>query len=313
MPGLLKIEDINRSDGKQRTLFGYAISAKRYVLYEHSGSHLKIIDPKAHGLGYLHAPVDKLDAEPHWTFAAWEWLLRNALGLPSVEPSWFDHPAMMQITISTPHVLKRLNKISRPYNFVLCPLIDRIAGYPVGVDREHFTLVTPFTKNRAGWLNADYINVYDGKHYSLAFEQTPELDKVIPQTFGYILRLYPLHPESKSLAPDGSACNGNTRGLLQRMHIVAGQLRYIGKETDRKWDLGEDFSLLEFKPAQFDEMGKMVVADAALVERVKTVPIKALVRDTKVDRNTIRKLLRGEPVRRVTLQRIVAALTQFSS
>jgi hypothetical protein len=38
VPDLLKIEDINfDSDQQQRQLFGYAISAKRYVLYEHSG------------------------------------------------------------------------------------------------------------------------------------------------------------------------------------------------------------------------------------------------------------------------------------
>jgi len=108
------------------------------------------------------------------------------------------------------------------------------------------------------WLAADYINIYDRKHYSLALQQSPRIDKVIPKTFGYISRLYPLHPEHKSLAPDGEPCNGNTRGLLQRMHVIGSQLRYIGKETDRKWDQGEDFSLMTFKPAQFDELGKMV-------------------------------------------------------
>jgi hypothetical protein len=314
VPDLLKIEDINfNSDRQQRQLFGYAISAKRYVLYEHSGSYLKIIDPKAHGLGYLHPPVDKRDEESHWTFAAWEWLLRNALGLPSVEPSWFNRPAMMQIAMSTPHVLKRLNKISRPYSFVLCPLVDRISGYPAGVDREQFTLVTPFMKNREKWLTAECINIYDAKHYPLSLEQTPQFDKVIPQTFGYILRLYPLHPEYKSLAPDGSPCNGNTRGLLQRMHVIAGQSRYIGKETDRKWDQGGDFSLLAFKPAHFDESGKVVKADPALIQQLAVVAIKALARKANVDRNTIRKMLRGLPVRRATLLRIAAALTQLSS
>jgi len=30
------------------------------------------------------------------------------------------------------------------------------------------------------------------------FSKSSQLDKVIPQTFGYVLRLYPRHPESKS-------------------------------------------------------------------------------------------------------------------
>jgi len=249
VPELPKIEKVNfDSDDQQKQLFGYAISAKRYALHERNGNGLNIVDPKAHGLGYLYPPVDQKEDECDWTFAAWDWLLRDALGLANTEPTWFNRPAMMQIRMSTPHVLKRLNKMSRPYSFVLCPLIDNVAGYPAGVDRERFALIASFMKNRNAWLNADYVNIYDGKDYLLAFEQTPRFDKVIPQTFGYILRLYLLHPEYKSLAPDGTSCSGTTRGLLQRMSVVASQPRYIGKETDRKWDQGEDLSLLTFKP-----------------------------------------------------------------
>jgi hypothetical protein len=254
--------------------------------------------------------VDRGEEERDWTFAAWDWLLRNELGLPSTEPAWLNRPAMMQITMSTPHVLKCLNKMGRPYNFVLCPLIDGVVGYPAGIDREQFTLIRPFTKNRNSWLSGDYVNIYDGNHYSLSLTQTPKFDKVIPQTFGYILRLYLLHPESKSLAPDGTPCGANTHGLLQRMHVIAAQPRYIGKETDRKWEQGGDLSLLQFKPAQFDELGKMAKADPALIEQIAAVPIKALVRKANVDRNTIRKMLRGVPVRRATIQRVAAALAQ---
>ena len=92
------------------------------------------------------------------------------------------------------------------------------------------------------------------------------------------------------------------------MHVVAAQPRYIGKETDRKWEQGGDFSLLMFEPAEFDELGKTVKADPMLIERFAAVPIKALVRKSNVDRNTIRKMLRGLPVRRVTMQRVVEAL-----
>jgi hypothetical protein len=195
---------------------------------------------------------------------------------------------------------------------MLSPLIDGVAGYPANVDREQFTLITPFSKNRSSWLNADYTNIYDGKHYSLALAQTPQFEKVIPQTFGYILRLYLFHPEYKSLAPDGSRCDRNTRGLLQRMHVVAMQSLYIGKETYRKWGQGEDLSLLAFKPTQFDGLGKMVKADEMLVEQLGAAHIKAVARRANVDRNTIRKLVRGLPVRRATLQRVTAALVQLA-
>jgi pyrroline-5-carboxylate reductase len=96
------------------------------------------------------------------------------------------------------------------------------------------------------------------------------------------------------------------------MHVVAAQSRYIGKETDRKWDHGADLSLLTFKPAHFDELGKMAKADPALIEQLAAVPVKALARKANVDRNTIRKMLRGSAVRRDIFQRVVLALTEWS-
>ncbi|MGC1976227.1 MAG: hypothetical protein WA671_05890, partial [Candidatus Sulfotelmatobacter sp.] len=112
IPGsILKIEDVNfDSSGKQRQLYGYAISAKRYALYQRTRNNLSIVDPKAHGLGYLFPPKNFGDEGPDWTFEAWDWLLRETLGLPRNEPSWFDLPAMMRIVLSTPHVLRRLNR-----------------------------------------------------------------------------------------------------------------------------------------------------------------------------------------------------------
>jgi predicted transcriptional regulator len=96
------------------------------------------------------------------------------------------------------------------------------------------------------------------------------------------------------------------------MHVVASRPRYIGKETDRKWDQGEDFSRMTFKRAQFDELSKKVKADAGLIETLAALPIKEIVRKTNIDRNTIRKVLRGSAVRRATIQQIVLALGEWS-
>ncbi|MBB5328427.1 DNA polymerase [Tunturiibacter gelidoferens] len=310
---LLKIENVNfNSDKQQRRLLGYAISAKRYALFERVGEELNIIDPKAHGLGYLYPPADSGADNRDWTFAAWEWLLRNQLGLTNIDPEWLDLPAMMRVRVSTPNVLKCVDKMLRPFNFVLCPLIDTLVGYPAGIDRDRFALLTSFTKNRDAWMKADCINIHDGSHHSLSFTQTPRFDKVIPQTFSYILRLYPFHPESKSLAPDGSPCTADTRGVLQRIHVTAMRTRFIGKETDRKWEHGEDFSLLAFKPTEFDDLGKIVKASPTLIEQLAPLPIKAVARKANVDRNTIRKIMRGLPVRPGTLQRIAAIFTRLS-
>jgi hypothetical protein len=310
VPGsILKIEDVNfNASGNQRQLYGYAISAKRYALYQRTRNNLSIVDPKAHGLGYLFPPKDFSDEEPDWTSEAWDWLLRDTFGLPRSEPSWFDLPAMMRIVLSTPHVLQRLNRSTRPYNFLLCPLIDTVTGYPTGVDPSHFTLITPFTKQRERWTDAECINVRDGKSYRLAPCQSSKLDKVIPQTFGYVLRLYRYHPESKSLAPDGTPCLGNTGGLLQRTSVIAIKQRYVGKETDRRWEQGEDLSLVHFTPVEYSPIGKAIVADAALLSEMAKHAMRGLMRKTGLSQHTLEAIRQSKPVRDRTLTILKQAL-----
>jgi hypothetical protein len=188
-----------------------------------------------------------------------------------------------------------------PFTFLLCPLIDTVAGYPAGVDPNHFTLITPFTKQRERWLEAECINVCDGKIYRLAASQSAKLDKAIPQTFGYVLRLYPYHPESKSLAPDGTPCSATTRGLLQRAHVAAGKFRYVGKETDRRWEQGEDLSLTTFSPVEYSASGKMAVADAPLLEELSKRPMREMMRKTGLSQHTLEGIRNGKAVRSRTL------------
>jgi hypothetical protein len=64
-----------------------------------------------------------------------------------------------------------------------------------------------------------------------------------------------------------------------------------------------DFQVLEYRPA-----GKPATADAALREQMYKMPIKELVRRSKVDRNTVRRILRGQPVRLSTLSIIKRAV-----
>ena len=68
-----------------------------------------------------------------------------------------------------------------------------------------------------------------------------------------MLYLYTKHPEAKSLAPNGTPCTCETRGLLQRSFVVAASRRYVGKETDRRWEQGEDLSLVEFTSFEYQQ------------------------------------------------------------
>jgi hypothetical protein len=204
---LVKANHVDSDSSKpRRQLYGYSVSSKRYAIYEKTGhDDIKVVEPKAHGLGYLAAPKEEKEGEEgNWIAEAWDWLLRSELGLKCTAPSWLDIPAMMPIVISTPNILQRLDP--RPFSFLLLPQVDSGGGHPADVDNSRFTLVTSFTSKRIEWLKSECINIFDGKVYQLALEQTTKLDKVIPRTYAHVLYLYTKHPEAKSLAPDGSPC-----------------------------------------------------------------------------------------------------------
>jgi hypothetical protein len=148
------------------------------------------------------------------------------------------------------------------------------------------------------------VNIFDGEIYRLALEQIPKLDKVIPRTHGRVLYLDTKHPEAKSLAPDGSSCTCETRGLLQRCSVLAASRRYVGKETDRRWEQGEDLSLVEFKTVEYHG-SKQIAASDEIKQQILKTGIRKVERGTKVSHHTINRILRGEHVRRKTLTKIM--------
>ncbi len=302
---LVKANHVDSDSSKpRRQLYGYSVSSKRYVIYEKTGrGDIKVVEPKAHGLGYLAAPKEEKEGEEgNWIAEAWDWLLRSELGLKCTAPSWLGIPAMMPIVISTPNILQRLDP--RPFSFLLLPQVDSSGGHPADVDNSRFTLVTSFTSMRSEWLKSECVNIFDGKVYQLALEQTAQLDKVIPRTYAHVLYLYTKHPEAKSLAPDGTSCACDTRGLLQRSSVTGASRRYVGKETDRRWEQGEDLSLVEFTSCEYQQ-SKQVVASDEIKQQILQVGIRKLERATGVSHHTIAKILSGEQVRRNTLAKIV--------
>jgi hypothetical protein len=115
------------------------------------------------------------------------------------------------------------------------------------------------------------------------------------------------NPEAKSLAPDGTACEPDTNGLLQRAHIIAGEFRYIGKEADRKWEEGDNISVLEFKTTEYGR-AKKIVAEASLGGEIRGIGIRKTLKLKKMSQHTIEKLLRGEAVKRKTYEYVLAAI-----
>lgn len=92
-------------------------------------------------------------------------------------------------------------------------------------------------------------------------ETDPPHNVVFPSQFLRLLIDYQEHPEAKSVAPDGTPCKTDTKGLLKRAHVTAGELRYVGKETDRKWEEGDDISVLEFKTTEYGRARRVVASE----------------------------------------------------
>jgi len=293
----------------QRQLHGYSIAAKRYALYEKTGkSGISIIDPKAHGIGFLYPPADSPEnwgeSVPNWIFEFWDCIVRDALRLSRKTPAWLDVPQRMRLTITTCNVFEMLSdwEIARPYNFLFLPMIDPVLGFPFPKKDENILLVCPFSSKQKEWFDLTCVNVHSGNGYKLIncrdhSDNIPQ-NAVFPSQFSRLLLQYQRHPEAKSLAPDGTPCQPETTGLLKRAHVIAGDIRYVGKETDRKWEEGEDLSVLEFAATEYGRTGK-VLASQEVKDEIGRIGINKCSRESGFDRkNFIRKLIRNIPVKR---------------
>jgi hypothetical protein len=298
VPEILKIEDVNFVDS----------DPKRYALYSQSENGIRIEKASGHGLGYLCAPKERKQEEedeetPQWVMEAWEFLLRKALNLPSKDPKWLDLPAMMRMVVTTPNVFKhRRPEWLGPFNFFLFPLLsETFGGYPAGFDKSNFVFITPYESDRKKWSSLRGVNLMDGQSYQISMQPTIYQDKVVPESFRILLRKYLGRPEAKSLAPDGTLCTATTRGLLQRAEITAGRLIPVGKETDRRWEQGEDPSMIDSDIYVYEKRTRLVIADPLEMKRWAAIGLRRLIRESKLSQAPVSNSLKGKPVRFRTL------------
>jgi hypothetical protein len=114
------------------------------------------------------------------------------------------------------------------------------------------------------------------------------------------------------LAPDGTPCQADAKGLLRRAHILAGRFRYIGKETDHNWEQGDDFSVLEFRPTEFGR-SKMVIPDQSITDQIRAIGIRKTMKLTGMSQHTIEKIVRLEMVKRKTYEHVQQSLRTYKT
>jgi len=97
------------------------------------------------------------------------------------------------------------------------------------------------------------------------------------------------------------SCTGATRGLLQRARITAGNLVPVGKETDRRWEQGEDPSMVDSDIYIYEKRTKLVIADASERKKWSDVGLRRLMRESNLSQEPVSNAIKGKGVRPRTL------------
>jgi hypothetical protein len=75
----------------------------------------------------------------------------------------------------------------------------------------------------------------------------------------------------------------------------------VGKETDRRWEQGEDPSMLNFEVWEYTNKRKMVLADISERRKWRKLGVRRLQRESGLSQKAVYAILTGEPVRKQTL------------
>jgi hypothetical protein len=319
---ILKLEDHNYTPAptkeqphrvnrrRPRQLHAFAISAKRYALFnvEAPGS-IVIRKASEHGLGQLLNPDDPDEQTRAWIPRAWRNLVSEALGQQPTPLGFENRPALSRITVSSQSLLSPFATYNRgrvadqrvrPFNFILSANVAPF-GHPAGSDPMRFHLIAPYQRDPNKWLRMRWIDRYaePPMRYSITTGLTSG-DLVRVKSIADVLAAYRIHPEPKSLGPDGEVCGPATIGLLSRRPIRAGSFVYIGKEANEidavEEGLAHDLGLVVNEYGPVDDAWTNLT-----MPTLQQIPTGELARLAGVDRKTIQRIKRkrGQPRRQL--------------
>lgn len=252
VPGSL-LKDETGKTNEHTQVWGYAISAKRYCLFTYDNGRPVVpdsIDGKdaftQHGLGMYLDPSRPGRPGTGWIREAWQHIISQAHGETAGEPAYADVPAVSQVTVSTPAVMRSFRDWNRgkPYDAAVKPFSFVILATETGrltlpnPDNPQTPrlrrLLTPFTASPDDWLTQDWHVLYEPG------TEPVRLTGVQVKTMRNVLAAYGLHPEAKQAMPDGQPCTPGYAGLLTRQAVcpavtAAGTpaVFHIGKESNK--------------------------------------------------------------------------------
>ena len=321
---ILQIEDVNRrvGSGEMAPLFVWAVSAKRYALFNQGEADRPIIrKASGHGLGHLYAPYDATNSAAdipapqddlatigveHWQHDHW-WLIVTAAlsGEPDrVHLAYHDAmrlPSISRYAATTPELLRWFKHYNdrrsyrdqvKPFGFLLNLSADPLAATETfdhkrkGRPRKAKAAkpIAPFDRDPA----IVALTAFDrdtGEH--IAAEAL--------KTYAQSLAQYHLHPEAKFL--HGGFVD---RGPTARRHVAVTGVRHIGKEST-DW---EEQMFLSLNADPVPDYGSAPVLDVALLANIQVLNRQlgrtALARELGLSMARLRALLDGN---RITMDR----------
>jgi hypothetical protein len=305
VPGsILRLEDHNFTrTGRRRQLWAFAISAKRYALFTR-GPHgrITVVSAKEHGLGHLLSPLTAGHSGRAWIPMIWEAFIREALGEPLQLPSWVDRPAVTRITVSTTALWRAYDTWNagkpyadqvKPMNFALSVTVAA-GGHPAGADPTRFHLLAPFERDPARWLTMEYTERNGGTRHCIGVGRGTPGNRVQVKSIRDVVLEYRVHPEPKSLGPDGRPCGRATIGLLKRRPVRLGGIVYIGKESNalEQVEQGLVHDITEVQPRQSAPGGS--AWDLVVRPAIGRMPLDRLVAATGKTTRHLRYLREGK-------------------
>ncbi len=254
IPGsILKIEDDNfdPETKRQRPIWCYAISAKRYALFLRGKNGApELLRRKMnngenrwseHGLGHLLNPTDPESEDREWIAQVWQSILDRTVRKRVRSLPFATTPAVGRVTVSNPAILRALDGLNsgkkypeqiKPFNFLLSCHVKPF-GHPFGTDPVRFHLIAPYETNPAKWTGQKWIDQYSGGGFRISTsENYSSRHTASVKTFRDVISEYEFHTESKCADSKGNICGKDTRGLLYRRRVLIRRLRFIGKESN---------------------------------------------------------------------------------
>ncbi len=310
------------AEGSKRRapLYGFAISSKRYALFNVGADGAPIIrKASAHGLGHLIAPYGDAQAPTHippplkevisgkeklqrWHYDAWFAILSAALDGKAHHVKFDYHPNLKKPTVSrynatSPDILSWVDPYNagkpypdqiKPSGFLYLLHPSTFASHP---DAMADPLVTKGKAKRDQFPIAPFDTDLD-KAIAGAFDRISgePIDASRLQTYQEALLGYPFRSEPKFLNGDGY-----DTGRTERCYVHACAVQFIGKEADR-WE--EEHIIGNQVGEMAIAYGVDPLASARIYDALRTgiaaVGKTKVAAATGISRVTLNKIERGE-------------------